>query len=77
MDNKNELEEQKYRGERYEAVVPDTLDLAERARLAVQGNARTYDPFCAAAGGEEGRTRFGLRTYRGCVDERERVMRHT
>ena len=26
-----------YRGERYDAMVPDTLDLAERARLAIRG----------------------------------------
>src|SRR6266705_5550264 len=32
------------RGERYSATVPDTLDLAERARLALNGLARARDP---------------------------------
>ena len=34
----------KYEGQRYEAVVPDTLDLAERAALGVNGLTRTLDP---------------------------------
>jgi hypothetical protein len=34
-----------YKGERYEATVPDTLDLAERARVAVNGLTQpTYEP---------------------------------
>ena len=33
-----------YNGDRYEAVVPDTLDIAERARLAVQGMTNLADP---------------------------------
>lgn len=33
-----------YQGERYKATVPDTLDLAERARLAVNGLTSTLDP---------------------------------
>ena len=33
-----------YDGERYEAVVPDTLDLAERARLAVRGLTGVTNP---------------------------------
>jgi len=33
-----------YAGERYEATVPDTLDLAHRAELALRGIARTTDP---------------------------------
>ena len=32
------------KGQYYEAVVPGTLDLAERARLAVQGLTRFLDP---------------------------------
>ena len=31
-------------GERYEATVPDTLDLAERAEIALNGLCRTVDP---------------------------------
>ena len=31
-------------GERYEALVPDTLDLAERARLAIHGMTEPTDP---------------------------------
>ena len=34
----------KYQGQRYEAVVPDTLDLAERAALGVHGLTSTLDP---------------------------------
>ena len=34
----------KPRGTRYEAVVPDTLDLAERARLAVHGLTSFLNP---------------------------------
>jgi hypothetical protein len=33
-----------YEGQRYEAVVPDTLDLAERARLAVNALTEMTDP---------------------------------
>ena len=33
-----------YEGDRYEAMVPDTLDLAERARLAVNGLTEPLDP---------------------------------
>ncbi len=33
-----------YRGERYEDMVPDTLDIAERARLAIQGIVNTTEP---------------------------------
>ena len=33
-------------GERYEAVVPDTLDLSERCRLGLHGLAGTTDPDC-------------------------------
>jgi len=33
-----------YPGERYEALVPDTLDLAERAELALNGMGATLDP---------------------------------
>lgn len=33
-------------GERYEAEVPDTLDLADRARLALNGLGGTIDPEC-------------------------------
>ena len=33
-----------YRGERYEATVPDTLDLADRAALALNGLGGTIDP---------------------------------
>ena len=33
-----------YRGQRYEALVPDTLDLAERARLAIHGLTEPTDP---------------------------------
>ncbi len=33
-----------YKGERYKATVPDTLDLAERARLAINGLTSTLDP---------------------------------
>ena len=33
-----------YRGERYEALVPDTLDIAERARLATNTLHRATDP---------------------------------
>jgi len=33
-----------YEGERYEAIVPDTLDLAERAALGVNGLTRSLDP---------------------------------
>ena len=33
-----------YPGERYQAVVPDTLDLAERAKLAVRGLTGPLDP---------------------------------
>ena len=33
-----------YAGHRYEAVVPDTLDLAERAALAINGIGGTIDP---------------------------------
>lgn len=35
-----------YRGTHYEAVVPDTLDLADRARLALNGLGGTIDPAC-------------------------------
>jgi len=34
----------RYEAQRYEAVVPDTLDLAERAALGVNGLTRTLDP---------------------------------
>lgn len=44
MNHKNEPKEQKYSGEHYEAVVPDTLDLAERARLAINGLGGIIDP---------------------------------
>src|SRR4051794_7884968 len=33
-----------YRGERYEATVPDTLEIAERARLAVNALTEPTDP---------------------------------
>ncbi|MGH9162734.1 MAG: hypothetical protein ACRD2X_22430 [Vicinamibacteraceae bacterium] len=33
-----------HRGERYDDVVPDTLDLAERARLAIHGMTSSTDP---------------------------------
>ena len=33
-----------YEGDRYEAIVPDTLDLAERAALGVNGLTRSLDP---------------------------------
>ena len=33
-----------YEGEKYEATVPDTLDLAERARLAINGLTETTNP---------------------------------
>ncbi len=33
-----------YAGDRYQAVVPDTLDLAERAALALNGLGGTSDP---------------------------------
>jgi hypothetical protein len=33
-----------YPGQRYKAVVPDTLDLAERATLAINGLGGTSDP---------------------------------
>ena len=33
-----------YQGERYQAEVPDTLDLADRAALAVNGIGGTIDP---------------------------------
>ncbi len=33
-----------YMGERYEDLVPDTYDIAERARLAIEGLTRTTDP---------------------------------
>ena len=33
-----------YSGERYEATVPDTLDLAQRAELAINGIGGTIDP---------------------------------
>ena len=33
-----------YRGERYEAMVPDTLDLAERARLAIHAMTENPNP---------------------------------
>ena len=33
-----------YRGERYDALVPDTLDIAERARLATNALHRATDP---------------------------------
>jgi hypothetical protein len=33
-----------HRGQRYEALVPDTLDLAERARLAIHGMTEPTDP---------------------------------
>ena len=33
-----------YEGERYEAMVPDTLDIAERARLAIRGLTGPTDP---------------------------------
>ena len=35
-----------YRGERYEATVPDTLDLAERVRLAIHGMTENTHPGC-------------------------------
>ena len=34
----------RYRGDRYEDKVPDTLDLAERARLAIHGMTESSDP---------------------------------
>lgn len=41
----SEFELRAYKGERYGATVPDTLDLAERARLAVNGLTEpTYEP---------------------------------
>ena len=33
-----------YRGDRYEARVPDTLDIAERAKLAIRGLTGPLDP---------------------------------
>ena len=33
-----------YRGQNYEAIVPDTLDLAERARLSIRGLTNSSDP---------------------------------
>ncbi|GEM_PF-3856575 len=33
-----------YTGNRYEAAVPDTLDLADRAALAIRGMGGTLDP---------------------------------
>ena len=33
-----------YRGERYEAMVPDTFDLAERVRLAIHGMTENTAP---------------------------------
>ena len=33
-----------YAGRRYEALVPDTLDLAKRAELAISGIGGTIDP---------------------------------
>ncbi len=35
-----------YRGTRYEALAPDTLDLADRAALALNGLGGTLDPAC-------------------------------
>ena len=35
-----------YKEDRYEAVVPDTVDLAERAALAINGLTRIVDPNC-------------------------------
>lgn len=40
----NDLKEAVYSGKRYEAMVPDTLDLAERADLAINGIGGTIDP---------------------------------
>lgn len=39
-----EFEAPAYKGERYEAMVPDTLDIQERASLAVHGLTNTTDP---------------------------------
>ena len=39
-----EFELPPYEGERYEALVPDTLDLAERAELAINGMTGPTDP---------------------------------
>ena len=33
-----------YKGDRYEALVPDRLDIAERAKLAVNGLTAPHDP---------------------------------
>ena len=42
--NAPELDMAAYAGERYQAVVPDTLDLAERAELAINAIGGTIDP---------------------------------
>ncbi len=39
-----EFESPPYEGERYKATVPDTLDLQERARLAVHNMTEATDP---------------------------------
>ena len=39
-----EFELPNYEGERYEAMVPDTLDLQERARLAIHAMTEATDP---------------------------------
>ena len=39
-----EVEMPPFRGERYESMVPDTLDLAERARLAIHAMTENPDP---------------------------------
>ena len=39
-----EFELPSYEGERYEALVPDTLDLQERARLAIHAMIEATDP---------------------------------
>ena len=39
-----EFETHSYEGERYEAMIPDTLDLEERARLVIHAMTETTDP---------------------------------
>jgi len=46
VDSAASPEERVQKGERYEVVVPDTLDLADRARLALGGLGGTIDPDC-------------------------------
>lgn len=41
-----EIEGLEYRGERYEALVPDTFDLAERAALAIHAMTEGLSPAC-------------------------------